>query len=58
MSDNIKYFLLGALLTLAAFAMFMPFMARDPAASGRLGPGIYLPYYAHGGRAYRPGVLY
>jgi hypothetical protein len=55
MSESGKYFLLGILLTLAASAILMPYMARG---SGRFVPGIYLPYYAHGGREYRPGVLY
>ena len=58
MSENGKYFLLGILIALAAFAILMPYMARGSGRGGRFVPGIYLPYYAHGGREYRPGVLY
>jgi hypothetical protein len=55
MSESGKYFLLGVLLAIAAFAILMPYMARGPR---RFVPGIYLPYYAHGGREYKPGMLY
>jgi hypothetical protein len=50
MSENLKYLLLGIVLALAFVALLMPYMARG---SSRWGP-----YYAHGGREYRPGVLY
>lgn len=53
MSESGKYFLLGIVLAIAAFAILMPYYARH-----RVIPIVYSPYYAHGGRAYRPGVLY
>ena len=51
MSESTKFLLLGIVLTLLAFALLMPFYR------GRTG-AAYMPYYAHGGREYRPGVLY
>ena len=54
MSENLKYLLLGIVLALASVALLMPYMARGSGdAISHWGP-----YYAHGGRAYRPGVLY
>ena len=53
MSESGKYFLLGIVLAIAAFAILMPYYARFPHL-----PINYGPYYAHGGRAYKPGVLY
>lgn len=53
MTEGAKYLLLGIVLTLAVFAILMP-MYR-----GRgFHPRYYMPYYAHGGQAYKPGVLY
>jgi hypothetical protein len=57
MSESMKFFLLGIILSIAAFAILMPYYARDGRPTGLL-PGVTLPYYAHGGRAYKPGVLY
>ena len=53
MSESGKYLLLGILLTLSAVAILMPYMARGGSAHAYWGP-----YYAHGGREYKPGVLY
>ena len=53
MSESGKFFLLGIVLAIAAFAILMPYYARGPYY-----PVFYGPFYAHGGRAYRPGVLY
>lgn len=52
MSENLKYLLLGILLALAFVALLMPYMARGNSISR------WRPYYAHGGREYRPGILY
>lgn len=56
MAEGAKYFLLGALVILAVFAVLMPF-GRGRGGRGPVYP-VYQPYYAHGGQGYRPGVLY
>lgn len=53
MSESAKYFLFGIVLAIAAFAILMPYYARRPHS-----PINYGPYYAHGGGAYKPDVLY
>ncbi len=58
MSDGIKYFLLGIVLAVAAFAILMPYYRGRGGYRPHFIPGYYMPYYAHGGQAYRPGVLY
>jgi len=51
-----KYLLLGIVLAAIVVVILLP-MYR-PRHGRPYVPGIYLPYYAHGGGAYRPGVLY
>ena len=61
MSENMKYLLLGIVLAAVFVVILMPIMRprRGPWRPWRpYVPGIYLPYYAHGGGPYRPGVLY
>ncbi len=57
MSEGNKYLLLGILLALAAFAILAPFYRRRSGGYIPVYP-VYGPYWAHGGRGYRPGVLY
>jgi hypothetical protein len=60
MSENMKYLLLGVVLAAIVVVILMPMYGpRRPWRPWRpYVPGIYLPYYAHGGGPYRPGVLY
>jgi hypothetical protein len=57
MTEEAKYFLLGALIIVAVFAVLMPFYRRRGGSYMPVYP-VYGPYYAHGGQGYRPGVLY
>jgi hypothetical protein len=59
MSENMKYLLLGIVLATIVVVILMPMYRPGHGRPWRpYVPGIYLPYYAHGGGAYRPGVLY
>ena len=52
-----KYLLLGVVLAAIVVVILMPMYGpRRPWRP--YVPGIYLPYYAHGGGPNRPGVLY
>lgn len=55
MSESTRFFLLGIVLALVAFAILMPYYRGH--GNGSFYP-VYGPYYAHGGRPYRPGLLY
>lgn len=50
--EPVVYVLLGALIAVLVFAILMPMRQGRPVMP-RFGP-----YWAHGGGAYRPGVLY
>jgi hypothetical protein len=54
-----KYLLLGIVLAAVFVAILMPMLRPRGGRPWRpYVPGMYLPYYAHGGGPYRPGVLY
>ena len=54
-----KYLLLGIVLAAVFVVILMPMLRPRGGRPWRpYVPGIYLPYYAHGGGPYRPGVLY
>jgi hypothetical protein len=57
MSENMKYLLLGVVLAAILVVILMP-MYGPRRHSRPYVPGIYLPYYAHGGGPNQPGVLY
>ena len=52
-----KYLLLGVVLAAIVVVILMP-MYGPRRHSRPYVPGIYLPYYAHGGGPNQPGVLY
>lgn len=53
--EPVVYVLLGALIAVLVFAILMPMRQGRPdyPVMPRFGP-----YWAHGGGAYRPGILY
>jgi hypothetical protein len=60
MASALSYILFGSLLTLLLIAFIMPIRySREQPGYGPLPPRRrWGPYWAHGGGAYTPGVLY
>jgi hypothetical protein len=56
MNSSLLFAFFGALVAVLLLALLMPSMRRG--AGGHKHRNFYGPYYSHGGRQNKPGVLY